>query len=126
MVINMFENIFRRKPQIVNPEITHKKKKKKERPFDKLELCIHDGKLGGIPAFNENEVILYSIPLSLQEKVFALYEPGDIISGYMGRPYDTHRFDKRNRKIWVRYFIPKGFSDQSKQNAQCCMSTTHA
>ena len=62
-----------------------------------------NGCLEGEPDFPSGIVFFYPVPKSLVKGVIE----GEIWEGTLGRLWDTGKIDKDDRKICIRYFIPK-------------------
>lgn len=73
---------------------------------DLIIKCIvqrPNGCLEAEPDFPAGIVFFYPVPKSLVKSI----KEGDIWEGSLGRLWDTGKIDKEDRKICIRYFIPK-------------------
>ena len=62
-----------------------------------------NGYLEGEPDFPPDIVFFYPIPKSMVKMV----RENEIWEGETGRLWDTGKIDKEDRKICIKYFIPK-------------------
>lgn len=56
------------------------------------------------PQFPAHASYFHPLPSCFQDQ----YSAGDTVRGRYGKQYDTGRQDKRGKRIYVSYFIPKG------------------